>query len=90
LNKSTEVTLKGSVIGSLDLYNWLNHISNGNEAATRNVSIDLQSEDHCEVTQTWKLIHTRIVKLVSEPMKAKGTNVAMEELTLAYERLEME
>ena len=90
LNKSTDVTLKRGVIGSLDLYNWLNDIRNGNKAATRNVSIHLQSEDHCEVIQTWKLIHTRIVKLASEPMKAKGTDVAMEELTLAYERLEME
>ena len=90
LNKATDVTLKRGVIGSLDLYNWLNDIRNGNQAATRDVTIQLQSEDHCEVVQTWKLIHTRIIKLVGEPMKAKGTDVAMEELTLAYERLEME
>jgi phage tail-like protein len=89
LNKATDVTLKRGVIGSLDLYNWLNDIRNGNQAATRDVTIQLQSEHHCEIVQTWKLIHARIIKLVSEPMKAKGTDVAMEELTLAYERLEM-
>lgn len=32
----------------------------------------------------------RIIKHVSGPHNAKGTDVAMEELTLAYERLELE
>jgi phage tail-like protein len=90
LNKSTDVTLKRGVIGSLNLFNWLNDIRNGNQAAIRDVTIQLQSEDHCTVVQTWKLIRARIIKFVSGPMKAKGTDVAMEELTLAYGRLEME
>src|SRR5262245_47376584 len=64
LNKATDVTLKRGVIGSLDLYNWLNDIRNGNQAATRDVTIQLQSEHHCEIVQTWKLIHARIIKLV--------------------------
>jgi phage tail-like protein len=90
LNKATDVTLKRGVIGSLNLFNWLNDIRNGNQAATRDVTVQLQTEDHCEVVQTWKLIRARIIKFVSGPMKAKGTDVAMEELTLTYERLEME
>jgi len=90
LNKSTDVTLKRGVIGSLNLFNWLNDIRNGNQAAIRDVTIQLQNEDHCAVVQTWKLIRARIIKFVSGPIKAKGTDVAMEELTLAYERLEME
>ena len=40
--------------------------------------------------QTWKLLRARIVKHVSGPFNAKGSDVAMEELTLAYERLELE
>ncbi len=90
LNKSTDVTLKRGVIGSLNLYQWLNDIRNGNQAAIRNVTIQLQSEDHTAVVQTWKLMRARITKHVSGPMNAKGADVAMEELTLAYERLEME
>jgi hypothetical protein len=39
---------------------------------------------------TWKLLRARIIKNVNGPFNAKGTDVAMEELTLAYERLEME
>ena len=90
LNKATDVTLKRGVIGSLNLYNWLNDIRNGNQNAERTVIVQLQNEDHTEVVQTWKLLRARIIKHVSGPMNAKGTDVAMEELTIAYERLEME
>jgi phage tail-like protein len=90
LNKATDVTMKRGVIGSLDLYSWLNDIRNGNQNAIRNVVVHLQNEDHTAIVQTWKLMRARIIKHVSGPMNAKGTDVAMEELTMAYERLEME
>jgi phage tail-like protein len=90
INKATDVTLKRGVIGSLDLYQWLNQIRNGDQNAYRTVTVQLQNEDHTQVVQTWKLLRARIIKHVSGPMNAKGTDVAMEELTLAYERLQME
>jgi phage tail-like protein len=90
LNKATDVTLKRGVIGSLNLYQWLNDIRNGDQDAYRTVVIHLQNEDHTAFVQTWKLLRARIIKHVSGPMNAKGTDVAMEELTLSYERLEME
>lgn len=90
LNKSTDVTLKRGVIGSLNLYQWLNDIRNGSQSALRNVTLQLQNEDHTAVVLTWKLFRARIIKHVSGPFNAKGTDVAMEELTLSYERLEME
>jgi phage tail-like protein len=90
MNKATDVTLKRGVIGALDLYQWLDQIRNGDQAAFRTVLIQLQSEDHTTVVQTWKLLRARIIKHVSGPLNAKGTDVAMEELTVAYERLEME
>src|SRR5215213_1920811 len=90
MNKATDVTLKRGVIGSLNLYNWLNQIRNGDQSAYRTVVVQLQNEDHTQVVQTWKLLRARIIKHVSGPLNAKGTDVAMEELTLSYERLEME
>jgi phage tail-like protein len=90
MNKSTDITLKRGVIGKLDLYNWLHDIRNGNQAAFKTVLIHMKSEDHTQDVLTWKLQRARIIKHVSGPLNAKGTDVAMEELTLAYERLEME
>ena len=89
LNKATDVTLKRGVIGSLNLYRWLDQIRNGDQSAYRNIVIQLQNEDHTAVVQEWKLMRARIIKHTSGPLNAKGTDVAMEELVLAYERLEM-
>jgi hypothetical protein len=52
--------------------------------------IQLQNEDHTQVVHAWKLLRARIVKHVSGPLNGKGTDVAMEEMVLAYERLELE
>ena len=90
LNKATDVTLKRGVIGSDNLYQWLNQIRNGDENALRTVRITLMNEDRSAAVQTWNLLRARIIKYVSGPFNAKGTDVAMEELTLAYERLEAE
>ena len=90
LQRVTDVTLKRGVIGSLTLYQWLDQIRNGDQQALRTVVIQLQNEDHTAVVQTWKLLRARIVKHTSGPFNAKGTDVAIEELVLAYERLELE
>jgi phage tail-like protein len=90
LSKAHDVTLKRGVIGSLNLYQWLNQIRDGDQGAVRTVRIYLQNEDKTAVVMSWTLLRARIVKHTSGPLNAKGTDVAMEELTLAYERLEME
>jgi phage tail-like protein len=90
LNKSTDVTMKRGVIGSLNLYQWLDQIRNGDQNALRTVLIHMQNEDHSATVQTWKLMRARMTKHTSGPLNAKGTDVAMEEMVLAYERLEME
>src|SRR5258705_13942398 len=90
MNKVTDITLKRVVIGSLNLYQWLDQIRNGDQNALRTVTVQLQNEDHTAVVTTWKLSRARIIKHTSGPFNAKGTDVAMEEMTLAYERLEME
>ena len=90
LNKSADVTLKRGVIGSLNLYQWLNQIRNGDQSALRTVVIQLQNEDHTAVVQEWKLLRARIIKYNCGAFSAKGTEVAMEEMVLSYERLEMQ
>lgn len=92
LNKATDVTLKRGAIGVLDLYAWLNDIRNGTNNGVRNVTIGLMSEDRTNTTPVlrWRLLNARIIKYTGGPMNAKGNDIAMEELVLAYERLEME
>ena len=90
LEKVDDVTLRRGVIGSLNLYHWLNDIRNGAVNALRTVTISLQNEDHTGIVMTWKLLRARPAKYSSGPLNGKGTDVAMEELTLAYERLEVE
>ena len=88
LNKATDVTLKRGIIGSLTLYNWLNEIRNGVQDR-RTVVIQLQNEDRSAVVAEWNLVNATIIKHTSGPLSAKGTDVAMEELVLAYETLRM-
>ena len=90
LARYPDVTLRRGLVGALDLYGWLDQIRNGDQNALRNVTIHLMSEDRTSPVMTWKLLRARIVKHVSGPLNARGRDVAMEELTLAYERLEME
>ena len=90
LNRVSDVTLKRGLMGSLALYDWFNDIRNGNVKALRTVTIRLMSEDHSDVVMTWKLLRARIVKHTSGPLNAKGSDVAMEEIVLACERLELE
>ena len=90
LNKSANVTLKRGVIGALNLYQWFDQVRNGDQAALRTVTIQLQNEDHSAVVQTWKLLRARVVKFTSGPFNAQSTDVAIEEIVLAYERLELE
>jgi phage tail-like protein len=88
LNKSADVTLKRGVIGTTVLFEWLNDIRNGNQKAYKDVTVVLMSEDRTPVLE-WRLLRARITKCTYGPMNAKGNDVAMEEMVLAYERLEM-
>jgi len=89
LARYPDVILRRGIIGSLDLYNWINEIRNGSSNAVRTVTIQLLAEDRVPVV-TWKLVRAWPAKYSGPTLDAKGTDVAMEELTLSYERLEME
>ena len=88
LNKSTDVTLKRGVIGSTALQDWLTQIKKAPKKAQRTVKIALRDEEH-ETVRTWKLLDAAIVKYTGPPLNAKGTDVAIEELVLSCERIEV-
>jgi hypothetical protein len=64
------------VIGSLDLYTWLDEIRNGDQNAPRIVTVHLLSEDHSTVAQTWKLVRARIIKHISCGRASSSTSRA--------------
>jgi phage tail-like protein len=88
--KVPDITLKRGVIGELDLYQWLHQVRNGAQDALRTIVISLQSEDHTAIVMTWKLSNARPIKYTGPALNGKGTDVAIEELVLACENIEME
>jgi phage tail-like protein len=84
------VILKRGVIGSLDLYAWWNEVRNGSVNSYRNVTIQLQNEDHTAVVLTWKLLRAWPVRYKFSDLKASGQETLIESLELAFERLEIE
>jgi len=90
LARYDNVILRRGIVGSLNLYNWINDVRNGDANARRTVVISLLSEDLSEVVFTWRLFRAWPAKYSFGDLNADGTDVALEELVLAYERLEIE
>ena len=88
LTKVGYVTLRRGVIGSLNLYQWFDTVRSG-KPQLRNVTITLLNEVR-EPVLVWKLVRARPVSLSYDGLNARGSDIAMEELVLAYGRLEME
>lgn len=88
--KVPDVTLKRGVIGAEDLYDWINKVRAGSQEAMRKVKIQLLSEDRVTVAVTWLLANARPIKYTGPSLNGKGTDVAIEELVLACERIDFE
>lgn len=93
IHKAGDVTLKRGVIGSQNLYAWLEQARTGNLAAKRNVVIKLRGENAASQSAvvSWKLFGAMPIKWTGPTLTAKGgTDVAMEELVLSVEHIEQE
>lgn len=90
ISKSGDVTLKRGLMGAVDLWEWIKATREGSQEAKRSVTIQLQSEDHSETVMTWKLTGTQPIKWTGPTLNAKGgSDVAIEELVLSVENLEL-
>jgi len=87
--KVPDITLKRGVIGALDLYEWLDQVRTGAQDSLRTVTIQLLSEDRSATAMEWKLSNARPMKYTGPSLNGKGTDVAVEELVLACERIDM-
>jgi phage tail-like protein len=87
-HKVDDVTLKRGVVGSDDLWNWLKGVRDGT-ADPRNVRVTLLDEARNPVV-TWSLRNAQPKKWTGPTLAAKGGgDVAMEELSLVCEGLEV-
>jgi phage tail-like protein len=85
--KVDDVTLKRGLVGSKDLFAWLEQVRQGTIDA-RNVTISLLDEARSTVA-TWKLLSAQPKKWTGPTLAAKGgTDSAMEELVLCHEGIE--
>ena len=87
--KASDVTLKRGVIGTHDLYEWVNLVRDGNQDQLKKVTITLLSESR-EPVMRWQLLGARPIKFTGPSFNGKGTDAAMEEIVLAAERIEQE
>lgn len=89
VNKVPDVTMKRGLIGALDLYTWLNEVRNGSQEQLKTVNIKLMSEDRNTIAQEWKLTNARPMKYTGPTLSGTATEVAVEELVLAAERIDI-
>jgi phage tail-like protein len=85
-----DVTLKRGIIGTLTLWEWYAQVRDGDPDSVRTVAIQLLDEHRDGPVVTWVLHGARPVRHVSGPLDATGTDVAIEELVLSCERLDIE
>ena len=89
LHRVHDVTLKRGVVGSTTLFSWFRAGTLG-QAERRTVTIRLMNEDQSGVVFTWRLVRAWPVKYVVPSLNATSSDVAIEELVLTCEGIDVE
>jgi phage tail-like protein len=84
-----DITLKRGIINSANLWDWIEQVRRTGPAGKKTVKITLLDESAAAV-QSWTLRGAIPLKYTGPTLAAKaGTDVAMEELVLSAESLDM-
>jgi phage tail-like protein len=87
--KAGDVTLKRGIVSTKPLWDWVSDVRKRGVLGKKDVTIQLLDEQRQPV-QTWKLISVAPMKLTGPTLAAKGGgDVAMEEIVLSAETIEM-
>lgn len=81
-----EVTLRWGFITSTEMWEWFLRVMEGN-VVRRNVTIAILNAPGTEAVVRWNLIDCWPSSWRGTPLDALGNEVAMESVTLVYERL---
>ncbi len=89
VHKVSDVTLKRGIVNSADLWTWISDVRRFGRSKQRDVVITLRDEAGKDV-QSWTLRGVIPMKYTGPTLAAKGGgDVAMEELVLSAEALEL-
>lgn len=89
LHKYGNVTLRrGIVRNDNEFFDWYKTVKMGT-VERRDITISLLDEDHAPVVR-WKLARAMPMKIVGPTLDATASEIAIEELVLAHEGLEIE
>lgn len=87
--KVNDTTFKRGLCGDLGmLYNWINQVRNGDQTQKRTVIIQVMDETRQNAVQTCTLTNAFPTKYTVATLSGKATDVAIEELVLASERVD--
>jgi phage tail-like protein len=89
MHKVGDVTLKRGLVDSKEFFTWIKQTREVGYQAKRDVTIILRDETGQPV-RTWKLQAVLPLKYTGPTLAGKGGDVAMEELVLSCEGLEVE
>lgn len=87
LHKFGNVTLKRGITGSNDIWQWRKQVVDG-QIERRSVSITLLDEARTEVMR-WNLFDAWPAKYAGPMLSGTGNDIAIEELVIACERIEL-
>jgi phage tail-like protein len=95
LYKSSDVTFKRGICAFVDIFGWINNTRIGQEVADTNgqgrtVTINLMDETGNSAVMTWTLTGAKPKSYKGVTLNAKtGTDVAIEELVLSVENIDV-
>jgi len=86
-----DVTLSRGVIKASNLWDWMQKVQNGKQAESlEDVVIELRDESGENVAVSWQLTNARPLSYTGPTLTGTGTEIAVEELVLACEDIDME
>jgi phage tail-like protein len=93
IEKYSNVQLKRGITGSVALWEWRKEVRDGGSAfpPSRTVVIKLLDDKHNRnaPAMTWTLTNAWPTKLTGPSLNAKGNDIAIEQLDLAHDRLDV-
>ena len=89
LAKYGHLVLKRSLIGSTDLWDWWKQAREGQPNVDRNITITLLDEARSSVW-AWRFRNAFPVNYRVSPLDASSSDIAVEELTLTFDSMDIE